>query len=834
MTFSISFTYAQETCGLSEVPDNVYAAYASSLANHRSLIKSQEGGAKSNQLFRIPLHLYIAQHPDGRLPLDSSRASIEALFITSLQFVNESMASHGVEFFIVQSDVLPSFTTDLFDQTEPMETDNYVSDNYPNNYDANSFRVYLTEVDYAEGEYPYGVVIGGGNTSARWLMHEIGHFFGLLHPQQQAYSNNIVRLYPDNTPTSNFNFNQLTHLTYNEQYCGDGSNTGLCYGDFIASTPVDLLDKFCSELDQESFNYQRPCTVTVSNQDTTYNSDFFNVMSYWNFSATRLLPEQKQRIYDVIAYDSLGSQPFGGDMSHLTDSIVPPVTFTPPNYAYLRQTGMIDLAYYPSNNTAEFLPFLQGKVRTRYFGQDSIPLHNRPYIGDGIFKINRLIPINQPNTSVRFRFDSLSHECEPLPIYESGNYLDIGDVIAIQKHILRQHEITDPYQKIAADVNNSGHIRTSDIVMIIRRILLNEPFTVPDYRVVPKYALSEYFSFANNFNTDPFSASWTYNGNTYSYVGSPSTESYLGKEEAIGGMPNLQSFALSLTDTNALKPVAVSFNAIRSGDVLMEGNLAGNNICGTTTEDQLLGNGLIIKKGQKNTVRITFSHAKGFKGMIGELSIVNGASAYISKIYASDISNLGPLAATGATENVKSNESANSFAGTVLAGTKEFKFLILPPSGPQKASYIEFTVEGLEKDQLLSEVFVLECDRSRVYTEKASKNGGEPFADLKNNYSVLNTFVSSDFQAVENIGLEIYPNPSSQQLFVDFDCTEVGKGTLTSLSILDVSGKVVQSFGSVELMNGSLTISLSELNSGMYFVSLIVGGRRLIRRFVKK
>jgi hypothetical protein len=54
------------------------------------------------------------------------------------------------------------------------------------------------------------------------------------------------------------------------------------------------------------------------------------------------------------------------------------------------------------------------------------------------------------------------------------------------------------------------------------------------------------------------------------------------------------------------------------------------------------------------------------------------------------------------------------------------------------------------------------------------------------------------------------------------------------LSILDVSGKVVQSFGSVELMNGTLTISLSELKSGIYFVALVIGDRRLVRRFVKK
>jgi len=829
--FFFSFTYAQETCGLSEVPDSVYAAYASSLASHRSLIKSQEDGVKSNQLFRIPLHLYIAQHPDGRLPFDSSRASIEALFITSLQFVNESMASHGVEFFIVESDVIP-FTSVNFVRNTPRVIDDFIRIQHPNDYDTNSFRVYLTEVRSARGQYPYGVVIGGGNTSARWLMHEIGHFFGLLHPQQQAYRNGTVKLYPDNTPTSTFDFNGSEHLTYNPQYCGDGSDVGLCYGDFIASTPVDLLDEFCNDVDQTSFNYQRPCTVSIQNEDTTYNADFFNVMSYWNFSATRLLPEQKQRMYDVIAYDSLGSTPFGGDMSHLTDSNVPAVNFTPPNYAYLRQTGLIDLAHYYPDSTSELLPFLQGKVRTRYIGVDLVAPHGRPYLGDGIFKINRFIPLNQPNSSVRFRFDSLSHECEPLPIYESSNYLNVGDLISIRLHILGLQEITDPYQKIAADVNNSGTIRTSDIVMLTRNILIGEPLSVPAYRFVPRYALSEYFAFENDFNANPFSASWTYNGNTYGYLESGLNESYLGTTEEVGGLPNLQSFALSLTDTNALKPVAVSFNAVRSGDVNMDDALIGRDICGTTSKDDLLGNGAMLSRGQKNTVRITFNHDDNFMGTTVELSIPSGEAAFVSEIYGNDISGVGPLAATGVMADVKSNEPANVFSGTIMGGTKELKFLVLPPSDAQKSSYIEFSVEGLKSDKLVSEVFFFDCDRSRIYSKLDAKAGHKSFDEAKNNNISLSASVEDRSQVHD--GLRLFPNPGVHQLFVDFNDSTVASDKSTSLTILNINGRVVQNHGIVETTNGVVEIPISELKSGVYFVSLVSGGSRVVRRFVKK
>jgi len=593
----ISFTAktgAQDNCNVESVPDSIYAAYAASLANHTAKSAFSVGGQKTNVEFRIPIHLYIAQDPSGRLPFDSTRNSIEAVFITALQYANESMASHNVEFYIVESDVV-AFPTSLFYQSNPEDTDDYVRTQHPSKYDNNAFRVYLTEVTFAHGEYPYGVVIGGGNTYGRWLLHEIGHFFGLLHTFQHSYRNSNPWLFPDHSPTGFYDFNDTDYQMYSGEFCSDPSAPGTCFSDYIATTPVDFRDKLCSDLNEDDFNRTQVCVVSINSNEYEYNVDFFNLMSYWNTSATRLVPEQKQRIYDIIADDDFGVGGFGGDMSHLTDSIVPPVNFTPPNYAYLRQFGYIDLAQYLQGSSLELVPFLQGKVRTRYSGPRAPLLHDRPYIGDGVFKMNRFIPLNEPNSSVRFRFDSLSHQCEDLAIY-TGGYLDVLDVIAIRSYILGQVPFTNPYQMIAADVNNTGHITVADIGIIVRRVLLGDTLAVPDYRFVPKYALTDHFTFDSSFNADPFSAVWTYSGTNYSYKSTATTESYLGEPEVAGGLPNLQSFPLSLTDTNALKPEAVSFNAIRSGDVYMEQDLLSDSICGTPAEDQFLDSKIILKK----------------------------------------------------------------------------------------------------------------------------------------------------------------------------------------------------------------------------------------------
>ena len=47
---------------------------------------------------------------------------------------------------------------------------------------------------------------------------------------------------------------------------------------------------------------------------------------------------------------------------------------------------------------------------------------------------------------------------------DAANGVSLGDIIAIQKHILRSQLIDSPYKMIAADANGSGHISLADII----------------------------------------------------------------------------------------------------------------------------------------------------------------------------------------------------------------------------------------------------------------------------------------------------------------------------------------------------------------------------------
>jgi hypothetical protein len=69
-------------------------------------------------------------------------------------------------------------------------------------------------------------------------------------------------------------------------------------------------------------------------------------------------------------------------------------------------------------------------------------------------------------------------------LYENG--LSTLDMIRIQKHILALEELPTPYQKIAADVNNSGTITTLDLIQM-RRVILNldTKFVTPTWLFVP-------------------------------------------------------------------------------------------------------------------------------------------------------------------------------------------------------------------------------------------------------------------------------------------------------------------------------------------------------------
>jgi len=140
--------------------------------------------------------------------------------------------------------------------------------------------------------------------------------------------------------------------------------------------------------------------------------------------------------------------------------------------------------------------------------------------------------------------------------FDPANGVSTFDVIQIQRHILNVALFTSPFQKIAADVNNSGTITTLDVILIRKLILgiISEFSEVDSWRFVP--ALGELDGiFWNDFYDDPFTASWSApDGSMRSYLSS-AAPSYL---DEVGISP---SSPLAYFDK------VWTFYAIKSGDV---------------------------------------------------------------------------------------------------------------------------------------------------------------------------------------------------------------------------------------------------------------------------
>jgi lysyl endopeptidase len=76
-------------------------------------------------------------------------------------------------------------------------------------------------------------------------------------------------------------------------------------------------------------------------------------------------------------------------------------------------------------------------------------------------------------------------------------------------------------------------------------------------------------------------------------------------------------------------------------------------------------------------------------------------------------------------------------------------------------------------------------------------------------------------------GVQIYPNPANEVLFVDLkDLEEV-----SSIAILDMNGKQIQSLQKIE--NGINTFQIAELKAGMYQVRMTQNGYQYTQRIIK-
>jgi Secretion system C-terminal sorting domain len=91
--------------------------------------------------------------------------------------------------------------------------------------------------------------------------------------------------------------------------------------------------------------------------------------------------------------------------------------------------------------------------------------------------------------------------------------------------------------------------------------------------------------------------------------------------------------------------------------------------------------------------------------------------------------------------------------------------------------------------------------------------------------SIVSSFASSITQPNDN-PLKIYPNPATNQLFIENDQIAIDE-----IDVIDVTSKLMQR----QYLNGSrqAVLNISALSNGVYLLNVKSGGQEYHSRFVK-
>lgn len=94
---------------------------------------------------------------------------------------------------------------------------------------------------------------------------------------------------------------------------------------------------------------------------------------------------------------------------------------------------------------------------------------------------------------------------------------------------------------------------------------------------------------------------------------------------------------------------------------------------------------------------------------------------------------------------------------------------------------------------------------------------------------VLDTTVTG-IRSSDNKGIEIYPNPVSETLFIK---THLESKTKVNYNIIDVTGKVIEA-QQLPFSSEVKQIDVFNLPKGFYVIELLVGDEKIQKQFIKK
>jgi hypothetical protein len=331
--------------------------------------------------------------------------------------------------------------------------------------------IYLNGAPYASGygndpittSHP-GVFVA--NMSDKNWAHEIGHFFGLPHTFIGGSSRQYVHhpAQPLNHPVS------INGVTFTCHQTGDG----------FCDTPADPGQ--CSF--GSNCQFLSCINAPFDPLGLPYNPDPTLLMSYYTSCSNRFSLEQLQLMRTLYLWHP--------DYAYLK---TPPEACVSPTYGHIERncdgiTTPIDpilpLVYVPVEVRDEAAPYCN-------------PQDNKTDL------LGRYL--TKPCAMTGTRRWSL-----PDRNYINNPYNGVStfDIVRINRHILGVEPFTNPYQMIAADVNNSAGITTFDMIRIRQLILglITEFLPGINWRYVPKF-YTEDQAFWNQFSVNPFTATTT-------------------------------------------------------------------------------------------------------------------------------------------------------------------------------------------------------------------------------------------------------------------------------------------------------------------------------------
>jgi hypothetical protein len=741
--FSLSMALkAQITCG---VPTPV---------NHSFVQPPVNTATSLQQHYSLPIHFYIITN-QGALPLDFKIQTLRR----QLAFANSNSAFGGVNMsFYVSGMELVESPTQFNGGGNLVALYNLI-------HDDNAINVYIVNSVIINGEVFGGaallpiletpinntISIRGSEGNETLLAHELGHHFNLLHTFEDTF---------------------LSDLSF--QNCSTE-------GDKICDTGVQLPSNnpdipYCQSC-QSSCACESPdqnCTFPFLGTMYTTALNKNNIMNYTScpswFSA-----QQREKIRNELLFNSY--------RAHLIQGVNPPEIELPSEFGYVYRTNPLT----PTPTTSLF-----GDFPMMLSWNNNTPINSNTDSGGSYYIADKgnFFPI--PNYTGKIIPTRSGNG-----FFAASNGVTTLDRIKIQQHILGTEFLPAPFAWIAADVTNDGNITTADNIQL-QKIILGQitSFTnVPAWRFVPSLALQNQ-SFASSFNSNPFTASWNYNGNSAGYN---TVVKYF--DDLIF---NLRHPDIDQTSTFSLE-------AIKSGDVNFsaEVNYAEpqfNRPQLRTNETYRLQDAekVCLEPGKTYTINIG---AQGDNTIYGyQMGITFDPNT---------------VEATGVANGQAKYFSLDNFN---LNGLKK---------GELKIAWLDIETNEKIKVSERKELFklyvkpkVIVCDLSKVF-QLNDRTLNNLFYDENGRLIDLQLFLTAEAQKKEDTDqllLNVFPNPTSNE--VNFEVNLLSK-TKIDITLRDSFGKTINLKKSAEPGISQIVVNqeLQSLSKGVIYYFIEVGAK---------